>query len=70
MAADPILEKTLELPLDYTLTFRATPRTIRRTIVRLLPWAIVAMLPAGKRPTRIASALASRLSPLVRHSLR
>ncbi len=67
---EPILEKTFELPLDYTLTFRATPRSIARTVIRLLPWAVVAMLPAGKRPARIATAVASRISPLARYSLK
>lgn len=68
--SEPILERTIELPLDYALTFRATPRSMKRTVIRLLPWALVAMLPAGKRPARIATAVASRLSPLARYGIR
>jgi hypothetical protein len=67
---EPVLEKTLDLPFDYTLTFRATPRTITRTVIRLLPWAVVAMLPSGKRPARMATAIASRISPLARYSVK
>jgi hypothetical protein len=70
MAQEPIIEKTFELPLDYVFTLRATPATIRRTAVRLLPWAIVAMLPAGSKKSRMAISAATRLSPWVRQSLK
>ena len=70
MANEPIYEKTVELPMEYVVTFRATPSTIRRTIIRLLPWAIVAMTPSGGRRARIVSSVANRISPLVRQKLR
>lgn len=67
---EPLHEKTIELPLDYVFTFRARPSTVRRTVVRLLPWAVVAMIPAGGRRARIATAAARRLSPLMRQTIR
>lgn len=70
MAQEPIYEKTIELPMDYTFTLRATPATIRRTAIRLLPWAVVAMLPAGSRKARLAIGVATRISPWVRQRLK
>jgi hypothetical protein len=70
MAQEPIFEKTFELPMDYVFTFRATPATIRRTAIRLLPWAIVAMLPSGTRQSRLAIGAATRFSPWARQRLR
>lgn len=70
MATEPIFKKTLELPFDYTVTFRASPHTIRKTVFRLLPWAIVAMLPGTGRPARMAKRVAAFISPLVKEHLR
>lgn len=69
MAIDPILKKTIELPYNYTFTVQATPWTIRRTFFKLLPWALVVMLPAGRR-SRVASLLATRISPLFKQNFR
>jgi hypothetical protein len=66
---EPIYEKTLQLPLGYTFTARARPSTIKRTAIRLLPWALYAAMPGG-RGSKIALLAAQRLSPLVRSRLR
>ena len=65
MPQEPIFEKTVSMPLGYVFTARARPSTVRRTIIRLLPWAMYAMLPPGRR-ARMALAVARRFSPLVR----
>ena len=70
MPTEPIVKKTLELPFDYTVTFRASPHTIRKTIFRLLPWAIVAMLPGSGRPSRMVKRAATFVSPLVKQRMR
>jgi hypothetical protein len=62
---EPIFEKTISMPLGYAFTARARPSTVRRTIIRLLPWAVFAMLPPGRR-ARIVRSVARRFSPLVR----
>jgi len=65
MAQEPVFEKTVSMPLGYVFTARARPSTVRRTIIRLLPWAMYAMLPPGRR-ARMALAFAKRFFPLVR----
>ncbi len=65
MSREPVFEKTVSMPLGYVFTARARPSTVRRTIIRLLPWAMYAMLPPGRR-ARMALAFARRFSPLVR----
>lgn len=65
---EPIYERTFTLPLGYSFTARARPFSVRRTVVKLLPWAIVAALPTG-RPTNIATKLARRTSPLTKYKL-
>ncbi len=60
---EPVFEKTVALPLGYVFTARARPSTIRRTVFRLLPWAVYAMMPPG-RLARITMRVAKRLSPL------
>ena len=69
MANDPIVEKTIALPMDYVFTARIRPSSVKRTAVRLLPWAVVAMLP-GTRQTKVARAVATRLFPLSRYKIR
>jgi hypothetical protein len=66
---EPIYEKSIPLPLGYTFTARARPSSVRRTVIRLAPWAIYAMMPAGKRSS-IALAAARRLSPLFKQKIR
>ncbi|TAK56613.1 MAG: hypothetical protein EPO22_13470 [Dehalococcoidia bacterium] len=65
MPQEPIFEKTIGMPLGYVFTARARPSTVRRTVIRLLPWAMYAMLPPGRR-ARMALSFARRFSPLVR----
>jgi hypothetical protein len=69
MPQDPVYEKTLSLPFGYVFTARARPSTIRRTAIRLLPWALVAMAPAG-RGSKIAQSVARRVSPLAKYTIR
>jgi hypothetical protein len=69
MSQEPIYEKTVPLPLGYVFTARARPSSIWKTAIRLLPWAFVAMAPAG-RASRIAQSVAKRMSPLAKHRIR
>ena len=69
MPQEPIYEKSIPLPLGYVFTARARPSSIRRTAFKLLPWALVAMAPAG-RGSKIAQSVAKRLSPLTKYSIR
>jgi hypothetical protein len=69
MDQDPMYERSFDLPMGYVFTARVTPSTIRGTALRLLPWAIYAMLPQG-RGSRLALAAARRLSPLVKYSIK
>jgi len=64
MAREPIYEKSVEVKqIGYTLSVRARPSTIRRTVLRLLPWAVYAALPQG-RAARLALLVARRFSPM------
>jgi len=66
MASEPVFERSLHVrPIDYTITVRARPATIRRTVFRLLPWALYIALPEG-RLSRYGLAFARRVSPLAR----
>ena len=67
--AEPIFEKSFPLPLGYTFTARARPSSVKRTVVLLLPWALYAMMPAG-RGSKITGSVARRLSPLMRQKIR
>jgi hypothetical protein len=69
MSPEPIYEKTVTLPLGYVFTARARPSSIRRTALRLLPWALVAMAPAGLA-SKISRSVAKRLSPLAKYKIR
>lgn len=66
---DPIFEKSFPLPLGYTFTARARPSTVKRTVIRLLPWAVYAMLPTGRR-AKLALGVARKISPLMRQKIR
>jgi hypothetical protein len=68
MEPEPVFEKTIRLPMGYAFTARARPSTMKRTVVRLLPWAVYAMLPPGRR-AKIALAAARRFSPLVKQKV-
>jgi hypothetical protein len=63
--AEPYFEFSIPLPRDHVFTARARPATIRRTAVRLLPWALYAAIPPGKL-SRFAFMAASRFSPIAR----
>jgi hypothetical protein len=69
MEPEPIFERSVGLPFGYVITARARPSTVRRTVLRLLPWAIFVALPGGRAKT-IGAAIANRLSPLARQKVR
>ncbi len=70
MEAEPVFEKSIHVrPIGYTLSLRARPSTIRRTVLRLLPWALYIALPEG-RMAKLAFAVARRTSPLAKRNLR
>ena len=69
MPQEPIYEKTIPLPLGYSFTARARASTMRRTAIKLVPWALVAMLPAG-RGAKIAMLVAKRITPLAKYKIR
>jgi len=70
MEPDPVLERSIEVkPIGYTLSFRARPSTIRRTVLRLLPWALYMALPPG-RMSKLTYGIARRVSPLAKRRLR
>jgi hypothetical protein len=67
MEREPIFERSIEVKqIGYTLSVRARPSTIRRTVIRLLPWAIYAAVPHGGRWSKLALVFATRMSPLFR----
>jgi hypothetical protein len=70
MDPEPIFERSIEIkPMGFTLSFRARPSTVRRTIIALLPWAVYVALPQG-RMSKIALVAARRLSPMVKQNIR
>lgn len=69
MDRDPYFEKSIKLPLGYAFTARARPSTIRKTAIKLLPWALYAAMPQG-RGAKIALAVATRLSPMMKQKIR
>jgi len=69
VARDPILEKSLSLPLGYVATVRLRPTTVRRAAIGVLPWALYVMMPAGRRE-KLALSVARRVSPLIRQKSR
>ena len=70
MEPEPIFEKTIALPMGYVITARARPSTIRRTAVKLLPWALVIALPQGGLLRKVALSAAMRFAPMVKQKLR
>jgi hypothetical protein len=69
MPEEPVFEKSIHVkPIGYTLSLRARPSTIRRTVLRLLPWAMYIALPEG-RLAKVAFAIARRTSPLAKRNV-
>jgi len=66
---EPIFEASVKLPYGYWLTARARPSTVKRTLIRLLPWAIYVAMPQG-RAAKVVLFAASRLSPMVKQKVR
>lgn len=67
---EPVFEKSIEIkPIGYTFSVRLRPSTVRRTIVRLLPWAVFVALPQG-RAAKLAYVVANRLAPLAKQKIR
>ncbi len=69
MEPEPIFERSVALPFGYMFTARARPSTVKRTIIKLVPWALFIALPQG-RATMLARVIANRVSPLVRQKIR
>jgi hypothetical protein len=67
---EPVFERSIKLPFDYVFTARARPSTVRKTAVRLLPWALYLVVPGGGRTKAIALLLARRLSPLMKQNVK
>lgn len=69
MDPEPVFEKSIHVkPIGYTLSFRARPSTIRRTVLRLLPWALYMALPEG-RLAKASYTVARRVSPLAKRKM-
>ncbi len=66
MASEPLYERSIELPAGYSFTARLQAHSIPGTLIRLLPWAVFAMLPSGGKRSRLALRVARKLSPLVK----
>lgn len=70
MEPDPIFEKSIDLkPIGFTLSVRARPSTVRRTVIKLLPWALYMAMPGG-RMTKLALIAARKFSPMVKQKIR
>ena len=69
MEPEPVFEKSVHLPLGFVFTARARPSTVKRTVIRLLPWALAVALPQG-RLAAVALMAARRLSPMMKQKMR
>jgi hypothetical protein len=69
MDNEPVFEKSIRLPMGYAFTARARPLTVKRTVIKLLPWALYAALPPG-RVARIALFAATRVSPMMKQKIK
>lgn len=70
MAEEPVIRKSIKLPYNHMLTVSATPWTIRRTAIAILPWAVVLALPSGTKMRASVATVASRFSPLIKQRIR
>jgi hypothetical protein len=69
MANEPLIKKTFELPYNFVFSVKVTPWTMKRTVFKLLPWAIVAMLPKSGKMRFVRGRMAA-LSPLLKQRSR
>jgi hypothetical protein len=69
MDTEPIFERSIRLPFGYAFTARARPSSVRRTAVKLLPWALYLAMPKG-RMAKIALFAANRVSPIFKQNVR
>ena len=69
MEREHVFEKSVDLPFGYVFVARARPSTVRRTLVRLLPWALYLALPQG-RAAKLALFAATRFAPMMKQKLR
>jgi len=69
MDNEPLFETSVTLPYGFALTARVRPSTVKRTLIKLLPWAIYVAMPQG-RAAKVALFAATRLSPMVKQKVR
>jgi hypothetical protein len=69
MDNEPVFEASVKLPFGYALTARAHPSTVKKTLIRLLPWAIYVAMPQG-RASKVALFAANRISPMMKQKAR
>lgn len=69
MEREHVFEKSIDLPFGYVFVARARPSTVRRTVVKLLPWALYLALPQG-RGAKLALLAANRLAPMMKQKIR
>ena len=69
MDNEPLFETSVKLPYGFALTARVRPSTVKRTLIKLLPWAIYVAMPQG-RAAKVALFAATRLSPMVKQKVR
>jgi hypothetical protein len=67
MDNEPVFERSVNLPYGFVFTARARPSTVKRTLLRLLPWAVYMALPQGKT-AKAAFFVATRVSPLMKQT--
>lgn len=69
MDNEPVFERSIKLPLGYSFTARARPSTVKRTLIKLLPWALYVAMPQG-RVAKVALLAATRMSPLMKQKVK
>jgi hypothetical protein len=67
--SDVVIERSIDLPFGYAFSVRARPSSVRSTVLKLLPWAVVFAFPRGGTASRFAIMAASRVSPLMKQTL-
>jgi hypothetical protein len=64
MANEPLIKKTIELPYNFVFSMKVTPWSVKRTVFKLLPFAVVAMLPKTGKLAFVRKRVATKTSLL------